>query len=148
VAELGAAAPKLSRTLARVSPVAKPASRALPQVKAVLCELQPVAAYLKPYAREVTAVLQQMGYATNWYDANGHAARLFASVGENSIQFLDDKAARTVDSLLEAGLLGKIGAHGYNPFPKPGEAAETATPASPATMFDVKDTYPRIKADC
>jgi hypothetical protein len=88
-----------------------------------------------------------MGYATNWYDANGHAARLFASVGEQSPKMLGDNTSRLVSMLLSSGLLGKLGSAGYNPLPKPGEAAETATPGSPATMSDVK-RYPRIKAAC
>lgn len=148
VRELGRSAPRLSATLARLPVVSEPATESLPRLRSVLCQVEPMAVYLKPYFREVTSVLQNMGYATNWYDANGHAARLFASVGEQTPKVLDAKTGRLVDTLLEAGLLGQLGAMGYNPFPKPGNAAETATTDSPATMDDVKQTYPRIKAQC
>jgi len=148
MAELGRTAPKLSDTLDRVPAVATPAAAALPQVKRVLCQLEPAAAYLKPYHREVTSVLQNMGYATNFYDATGHAARLFVSVGEHSAQFLDEPTAQTLSALLSSGILGKLGNVGYSPLPPPGGGGETVSASTAPTVATVKQPYPHVTAAC
>jgi phospholipid/cholesterol/gamma-HCH transport system substrate-binding protein len=88
VSELGQTAPLLQSTLGRLRGVSAPAVRALPQLRGTLCQLTPAAKYLSPYAGELAALLQGMGSATNFYDANGHAARLFVTVGENTLNFL------------------------------------------------------------
>jgi len=141
-------APELVRTLAGVRRVATPAAQALPELRKGFCQVAPAAKYLRPYWREITSVLQALGSSTNFYDANSHAARLFASVGEDSIRALDPQTAKLVQQLLETGLLGEIGAKGYNPFPAPGDAGETAKSGAPLGPKDVKAPYPRIRAEC
>jgi ABC-type transporter Mla subunit MlaD len=148
VNQLGQTAPELQSTLARLRGLSAPAARALPQVGSVLCQLNPAAKYLSPYSPELAALLQDMGSATNFFDANAHAARLYVTVGEDTLKFLSPPVAAVVHSLLNTGVLGLHDTAAYNPFPAAGNAGETSTPADAAGWASVKARYPRITANC
>jgi phospholipid/cholesterol/gamma-HCH transport system substrate-binding protein len=148
VREIGRAAPPLTGTLARLTKLSGPAVRTLPELKATLCQLNPALRYLSPYSKELSGVLQAMGSATNFYDANGHAARLFASVGTNSARLLPTDTSKFLQKLITVGGASDLYRIGYNPFPAPGQAGETAPNDGPVGPEDVKRPYPRIQADC
>src|SRR5206468_10356444 len=67
VSELGRAAPPLQGTLRRLRLLAPSTVRALPQVRAILCQVNPMAKYLRPYAEDVATLLNDMGSVTNYY---------------------------------------------------------------------------------
>jgi phospholipid/cholesterol/gamma-HCH transport system substrate-binding protein len=144
---LGDVAPRLQSTLGRLRRLSGPATRALPALNGTLCQLNPAAQYLSPYSKEFASLLQDMGSAANFYDPNGHAARLFVTVGENTLKFESPQAAAAIHSLLNTGILGLNENLGYNPLPAPGNAGETASSGAAPGVTDVK-SYPRIQASC
>jgi phospholipid/cholesterol/gamma-HCH transport system substrate-binding protein len=146
--QLGLAAPPLESTLARLRSISAPAARTLPDLHAVLCQTTPAAAYLLPYAQEFSTLLQDMGSAANFYDANGHAARLYVTVGEDSIKYFSPQLAAAVHELANLGVIGIHDNLAYNPFPAPGDAGETATASDPAGFLSDTKPYPRIQAEC
>lgn len=149
VHELGAASPALTTTLAQLRRFSGPAAKALPKLSAVFCQINPALEYLRPYAKEIPTVLQDLGSTTNWYDATGHAARLFATIGSNDLGAFTPTMAKMVDTLLTAGLIGKRGPmRGYNPLPKPGNVGDVTDGAGVSGPSDVHQHYPRIKAAC
>jgi phospholipid/cholesterol/gamma-HCH transport system substrate-binding protein len=149
VRELGAAAPPLTTTVKRLRQVSGPASSALPAIGKIFCQTNPALDYLRPYAEDIPRVLQDLGSTTNYYDANGHAARLFATFGSNDLAALTPTTAKMVDTLLRAGAIGKhTSAHGYDPLPAPGKLDDLTRGRGIAGPSDVKEKYPRIKAAC
>jgi hypothetical protein len=66
-----------------------------------------------------------MGSTANYYDANGHSARLLFAFGEGTLKAFDQPTANVIDTLLEAGAVGEIHNFGYNPLPEPGQAQGT-----------------------
>jgi phospholipid/cholesterol/gamma-HCH transport system substrate-binding protein len=148
IQELGAAAPSLDTTLAHLRTISAPASSALPEVHKTLCQVTPAAKYLSPYAKEFSALLEDMGSATNFYDANAHAARLYFTVGQLSLNYFSPQASDAIGQLLNLGILGLSSHIGYDPLPKPGAAGETWSPSDPTSYLTDKIPYPRISAEC
>jgi phospholipid/cholesterol/gamma-HCH transport system substrate-binding protein len=140
-------APPLQTTLARLRTLAPAATTTLPSTHQLLCQINPALQYLDPYARELSTVIQDMGSATNFYDANAHAARLYATVGADTLQYLSPQAASAMHTL-SSGVIGLHYALGYNPLPKPGDAAENATASTSAGYQTVQAPYPDVKAAC
>jgi phospholipid/cholesterol/gamma-HCH transport system substrate-binding protein len=148
VRELGRAAPKLSRVLDAVDAVAPSATAALPQARKVLCQVNPMLSFLSPYARDLSAVFQNMASATNYYDANGHAARLHAMVGEASLPPTTDGLNDALDAVLEGGLVSQVHEIGYNPQPR---AGDTVPPVEGRNQSGARRStlkYTRVPADC
>lgn len=150
VDEIGRAASPLRETLAALRRLSRPAAAALPQVHAALCEVNPALRYLSPYAREIPAVLTNMASTSNYYDANGHAGRLLAMVGENSLVGWSEPLSQAANQLLHAGLLAKVRHRGFNPYPKPGRAGEVVDGAgvAPGPSARKQLRYERVEADC
>ena len=148
VDELGRTAPALETTLAHVRNIAPPAAAALPQLHALLCQTTPAVRYLSPYWREAPALLEAMGSATNFYFAASHAARLYVTVGEDSIKFFSPPLAAAVHDLANQGAIGIHDTLAYNPFPAPGDAGETYSPSDPSGYLADHRPYPRIHAAC
>jgi virulence factor Mce-like protein len=148
VTELGQAAPALQSTLDRLRRISAPAAHALPQLHGALCQLTPAARYLSPYASEFSSLLQGMGSATNFYDANGHAARLYATVGEDTLKFISPSLAGAMRTLFSTGILGVQDKLAYNPLPAPGGSGEAATLSDAPGFASVTHPYPRITAAC
>lgn len=146
--ELGVTAPPLVTTLARLRRIAAPAAGALPQLRGVLCQAQPAVRYLAPYAQEFGTLLEDMGSATNFYDANAHAARLYVTVGADSLKYFSGQIGSAVQQLTNLGVLGLHDSLGYNPFPAPGNAGETNGPGIANSYSQVTQRYPRITAAC
>jgi phospholipid/cholesterol/gamma-HCH transport system substrate-binding protein len=146
--ELGAASPVLSRTLTRAEALAGPAAAALPGVRAVLCQFLPMAQYLAPYAREMAATVQNIASATAYYDANGHAARLEALVGDNNFAGYTPEQAEALKMLTSSGVLREVHSIGYNPYPSPGDVGPPSAGVGQTGPKDYKGTYPRVTAAC
>lgn len=152
VAQLGAAASPLQGTLARVRKLSDPATRALPELKDTLCQLNPMIRYLKPYTNDVIATLAGLGSAANSYDAIGHVIRLTPLVSENELAGLPKDLSDGVFDLLNSGLVGTTRPLNFNPYPKPGQIGKTGqitTPVNgPEGLAKSGWKYPRITADC
>ena len=145
---LGSTAPDLEGTLARVRRLAGPAGQALPDLRKVLCELNPAAEYLSPYAKDFAAMLTNMAGATNFYDATGHAGRMMAMAGPQSAGFFSDAMLEALTTLESAGVVQKLVQQGYNPYPKPGAAARPAGGDGANGPSQSKIDYQRVKAEC
>jgi phospholipid/cholesterol/gamma-HCH transport system substrate-binding protein len=147
VDELAVAAPRLRGTVGRLTTLAPPTVRALPQVRATLCQLNPMAQFLRPYAADGVAMISNMASATNFYDATGHAARLYAIAGPTSVAGLPPTAKSGIDLLFKSGVLGKGASLGYDPYPAAGTAQQ---PGAGAGMTGPADhpRFPRVQAEC
>jgi len=143
--ELSSAAPALTRVLGRLETTATPIRGILPGVKRILCEAGPALDYLAPYAKDVTSLVQGMASATNYYDASGHAARLYVGMGADTPTV---KASTAISKLLNSGIFQGIHATGWNPYPKPGQADDVTTGAGRAGPNDPGGSYSRVKASC
>jgi len=150
VDELGTAAPLLQPTLRQLERLSGPAMKAIPELKSALCQVNPTLRYLEPYQRELVGVLQGMGSTTNYYDANGHAARLTVNLGANQLRIFDERTSDLLDVLLRNNVVSQFYNVGYNPIPKPGQAGEVADGTQPTGPKDVsqKYKYERVEADC
>jgi phospholipid/cholesterol/gamma-HCH transport system substrate-binding protein len=152
VSELGAAAPRLEKTLAGLRRVAPPAAKALPSVKRVFCELNPVIRYLKPYTDDVISAVGGLGSAANSYDALGHVIRLTGIVSDNTLVAMPPEVTAAAQTLLHSGLLSKSNALNWNPYPKPGRIGKDSgvgkSVQGPQELGKTGYVYPRIGADC
>jgi len=143
-----AAAP-LTRTLREVRKLSGPVTKAIPEIRQVFCQLNPAVSYLRPYAKDITNVVVNLGSTTNFYDATGHAARLFLTLGSNDMAALTPPMAKTVDQLLRHGLVGRLtGKRGYRPYPKPGKVDDMASGFGVSGPDAVREPYVRVKAGC
>jgi phospholipid/cholesterol/gamma-HCH transport system substrate-binding protein len=148
VNELGQTAPALQTTMARLQALSPPALRALPQLRSMLCQVNPAVSYLSPYAADLAALIQGLGSATNFYDATGHGARLMPSVGVDNLKIYNAPTAAAINQLLNTGLIGKAYSTGYNPYPAPGAAGDTSVGLGWYGPAAVKQQYPHIVAAC
>jgi phospholipid/cholesterol/gamma-HCH transport system substrate-binding protein len=146
--QLHSAAPVLSGTLSRARALSGPAARALPQLGRALCQFNPAIGYLKPYAPEMAATFQNLASGTNYYDANGHAARVLALIGENGFAGLSPQASDALKTLLDSGLLSKTHTLGYNPYPRPGDVGPPTEGLGQTGPRDFTGRAPRVPADC
>jgi len=154
VREIGATAPKLETVLAKARKLSPPTVRTLPRLRAVLCDVNPMLRYLQPYVKDVLNTLTGLNSATNAYDAIGHTIRLAPVLSDNSLAALPPDASRAARELLHAGLITE-GSNdlNWNPYPKPGTAANGITPGEdflgPDELADGRHyKYPRIVEDC
>lgn len=145
---LGTTAPDLEGTLGRVRTLAGPTTEALPELRKVLCELNPTAEYLSPYAKDFAAMLTNMAGATNFYDATGHAGRMLPMAGPQSAGFYSDAMLEALTALEDVGFVQKLVQQGYNPYPKPGTAGQTEVGAGANGPSQSKIPYERVKAEC
>jgi phospholipid/cholesterol/gamma-HCH transport system substrate-binding protein len=149
VAELGRSTPPLKRVLTAVRRASNPVAGTFPQLGKTLCQLNPLARYVAPYGKELSAVIQGLGSAVNTYDANGHLARLYIGVGDASVMGLQSpEVAHAINQLTNVGILHKVRLLGYNPYPAPAQANDTDVGRNSAGPFDAENRYPRVQADC
>jgi phospholipid/cholesterol/gamma-HCH transport system substrate-binding protein len=149
--ELKGAAPRLEQVLGKLRALSGPGSTAMPQLRATLCQLNPLVKYLSPYHREIAAFMGTYASVVSWYDANGHAEREYPLFDESSLVVYDKSTADLAKRLMDVGVLGKIQQKGYNAYPKPGTLT---TPAGQrvglgdAGPADSKEPYERVQAEC
>lgn len=149
VAELGPAAPRLKYTLDDLQKLSGPLTKTLPVLNRNLCQLNPLLRRVTPYEKDLVALINGLGAATNAYDANGHIARLYLGVGSNSLIGAQSPgvAAATKD-VLGSGLLSDTQLLGYNPYPPPGDNSNTTIGANDVGPLQNSIPYDRIQADC
>lgn len=152
VRELGAAAPRLEKTLAGVTRVADPAAKALPRLGEMLCQVNPVIRYAKPYTDDVISAVAGLGSSANSYDALGHVIRLTAIVSDNSLVGMPAEVTAAAQTLLHSGLMSKSYGLNWNPYPKPGRIGKDTAVGKdilgPEALGKSGYVYPRIHADC
>lgn len=148
LAALDDVAPRLVGTLDRVRAVSGPAARALPALRGALCEADPLVRHLEPYTGNITAFAGNLASSTNFYDANGHAARLLMGGGENSFAPQTPETNAAFGTLLKAGLIGRVNRRGYQPFARPDDVSPPRTGDGATGPRSYPGTYPRVAADC
>jgi phospholipid/cholesterol/gamma-HCH transport system substrate-binding protein len=146
--ELGRTAAPLEGALAGIRRVAPGLDKALPQLRSAFCRLDPLAKYVEPYTREVGVHLANLASGANFYDATGHAARIHAVFSESAPVAYDPKTSAAVNKLLTAGILGRVKALGWDPYPKPGGIADTQTGRGDTGPADSHLAYPRLSGAC
>jgi hypothetical protein len=114
----------------------------------VLCQLNPIAKYLSPYARDLGAFVANLGSATNFYDATGHAARIYAMVGQTSVAAISPELSQDLKLLQQVGIVGSDKTVGYEPYPAPLEAGIPHRGHGETGPPDSTIKYPRLRADC
>ncbi len=154
VSDLGAAAPPLRQTLGQLRTLSPHARVVLPKVRELLCQINPMIRYVKPYTHDILALFTEFGAAANSYDTIGHTMLLDPSINEDADVGQTPAMAAAMQTLLEAGLLSKTSHLTYVPFPAPDQANAVATSSTtevtgPATVkAQTGYTYPHIEADC
>lgn len=153
VSRLNRAAPPLEDTLATVRAASPSVSRALPSLRRIFCQANPVLRYLKPYTPDLMNLVGDLGQAANSYDAIGHTIRLMPVVGESATLGLPENVSDASFKLLHSGVFETTQGMSFEPFPKPGTANEGYKPGDPQISGPkgVPGTgykYPRIMADC
>jgi phospholipid/cholesterol/gamma-HCH transport system substrate-binding protein len=147
---VAAAAPPLTTTLAKLRQSSPSVVATLPLLQNTLCQANPALKYASPYTGELSAFIHNLASITNYYDATGHAARLFASVGPLSGAIEDQTSASAVKLLLQNNVIGKFYQEGYDPLPPPGQAGNTTIGKGLLGPSDWAQShpYPHITAEC
>jgi phospholipid/cholesterol/gamma-HCH transport system substrate-binding protein len=154
VSELGAAAPALQQTLGRVRSLSSPTVSALPHLHKMLCQVNPMIRYVRPYLQDVISAVGGLGSAANAYDAISHLIRITFAVNDNTLVGVPPAVSAAAYTLLHSGLLAKVtGPLTFDPYPAPGQiGTEHATSAShvlgPSQVPSTGYRFPRIYSDC
>jgi phospholipid/cholesterol/gamma-HCH transport system substrate-binding protein len=153
--ELTPAAPKLSTTLDRLKDAADPVSAAIPGTRQVVCQLNPMLEYGRPYIKDLTAFIIGFSSSTNSYDDVGHAIRLAPVFSENTIVGLPAETTEAFHKILRSGVLSKtVGPIDFDPFPKPNQIGRNTSYDRAETIHGPKQLresgykYPRITPSC
>jgi phospholipid/cholesterol/gamma-HCH transport system substrate-binding protein len=136
---------QLRRFLPRAQPLLSAVERfsargrpAIPQVRDLLRQVNPLLAYAAPYAREIGGLFGNLRSVAAAYDATGHLARLHAGFSASSLAGLPTGLIDAYQALLEAGAITKIAATHTNPYPAPG------TIGAPKSF---SGKYPQVSAE-
>jgi phospholipid/cholesterol/gamma-HCH transport system substrate-binding protein len=153
VAELGRAAPGLAQTLRAVRSAAPSTATALGDVKDLICQVNPMLRYLKPYTPDVIQTVIGLGSAGNSYDAMGHLLRLIPIINDNTLVALPDAVSKSAYNLIHAGLLSRSTSLTYDPYPKPGMLGTSVAKlgdhvVGPADVPSTGYKFPHIQPDC
>ncbi len=148
VRELGVAAPQVQTTLSRIRALSVPFSRATPELKRTMCQINPAVAFVAPYAQELANLFGNTGSVTNFYDATGHSGRLQALVSDASFGGNTPETSAAAKLLLTSGLVGEANNGGYNPEPAPGGARDVTKGRGRIGPADVKEPFHRVEAEC
>jgi phospholipid/cholesterol/gamma-HCH transport system substrate-binding protein len=154
---LGAASPQLRSVLLNLEKLQRPATAALPEVHATLCQVDPMVRYINPYAGDVAAFFADFGATSDSYNNNNH--EFLASIGVDPNAFLrgvpvsslTGAIAPALDDILNTGAFGKLGPDiGFDPAPPPGGDHDTTEGENDtgATEFGAAHKYPHVTADC
>ncbi len=153
VARLSSAAPPLQRALAQLDDAAPKLTSALPEVRKVLCQVNPMLRYIEPYKADIVSFVTSLGSAANSYDAIGHTIRLMPVVNETALMGLPKGINDAVHTLVSSGLAQGIKGMSFDPFPAPGQAEKGLKPGEKtyAGPDDIRKSgwkYPRIVPEC
>jgi phospholipid/cholesterol/gamma-HCH transport system substrate-binding protein len=126
VRALGAASGPLRTVLQNLERLQKPAAAALPEVRAALCEVNPMLKYTSPYGPDIASLFENMGSTANAYTASGHAVRAYPLVTPAAVAgAVTEPTAQAIQTLMNAGLAHGLNQNGYDPFPPPGHINDT-----------------------
>jgi phospholipid/cholesterol/gamma-HCH transport system substrate-binding protein len=145
---LSTAAPRLTTTAGKLQGLGAPTAAAMPQLNKLLCQVNPMAKYLAPFAGDVSAMLANMSSSTNYYDATGHAARFYALVGQNSFTAIPDVGKDLLNKVQDIGLVNQLTARGYNPYPAAGDSGIPKGGEGDSGPMDSDLPYPHVEAEC
>jgi ABC-type transporter Mla subunit MlaD len=159
---VAAAAPRLQTTLGDVRTLSTPTVRALPQLRYVLCQVNPMLRYIDPnpssstpnYVGDLISFLGSFGSAVNSYDNISHLVSIVPILGDNSVAGLPPAVSTAAYDLLHAGILANSTALSWNPYPKAGQIgtehadASNANVIGPAQLKATGYVYPHITPDC
>jgi phospholipid/cholesterol/gamma-HCH transport system substrate-binding protein len=161
--DLASTAPRLQTTLNDVRSLSKPAAAALPQLRYVLCQVNPMLRYIDPnpsssapsYVDDIIAFISGFGSAVNGYDDISHLVRLVPILGDNSLSGLPPAISTAAYDLLHAGILGDSTALTWDPYPNPGQIGTEHADASNSGVIGPAQlkskggyVYPHITPDC
>jgi ABC-type transporter Mla subunit MlaD len=152
--ELALAAPPLSRTVDRLRAASGPVAKALPPVRAVLCQADPMLVYIKPYIKDFIRFMVGFGSSANSYDALGHLLRVTLLLNRHDLVGAPPAVDAAVQTLLKSGLVSMLtGATNYDPIPKPNMVGKNTSngTAHIQTMDELAKSgfkYPHVVADC
>jgi len=153
---LGAAAPQLKSLLSNLQQAAPSATRALPAVHALTCQADPMIRFLKPYAPDISAFLQDFGAADNFYNSAGGGHELPGVLQIDPNKIVRGVTTQSTDSgitqLLNLGVfsLTKAQPTYYHSLRPPGRRNDTSYAAGDHTpaQFGADHKYPHVTADC
>ena len=124
---------------ARLRAFASVAVPLLAPLQGTLRQIDPMLAYLAPYAAELGAVFANVGAATNYQSAISYYGRLSTNINYASIAgVLNPAEAKAMQAILQSGLLGSAGALHSNPYPAPGTVGHP---------IPFTGSYDRLQAD-
>ncbi|WP_026910546.1 MlaD family protein [Patulibacter minatonensis] len=154
--ELTPTAPKLSQTLDQVKAASTPVTDAIPGVRKLVCQINPMLKYTQPYTKDFAAFIIGFGSSTNSYDNVAHAIRLAPVFSENTLVGLPRETVESFHKLLRSGVLSQtVGPIDFDPFPKPNQVgANTSYDRGQNTILGPKELresgfkYPRITPSC
>jgi phospholipid/cholesterol/gamma-HCH transport system substrate-binding protein len=110
---------------------------AVPDLDALLREVDPAVQYLAPFSREFGFFFGDNSYVDTARDAEGHYARVFGVVDQRDFSGYTPQMQQVVNALIAAGDLQTLKAQGSNSYP----AAGTAGHPHPFS-----GTYPHVVA--
>ena len=153
---LGSAAPELKNLLSSLQQTEPSATRALPAVHSLTCQLNPMVRFLKPYANDISAFFEDFGGADNFYSssAGGHELPGVLQVDPNKlVRGITDASTDTgLTQLLNLGIFSLTNDPGtqYHELRPPGQRNNTAYGAGDHTpaQFGATHAYPHVTADC
>jgi ABC-type transporter Mla subunit MlaD len=126
--ELGRAAPKLRTTLGRVRSASGPLAGLLPEVHGVVCQVNPMLEYLRPYIPDLNAFIEGWVSSTNSYDAVGHLLRVQTLVNTSNVVGAPENVRTALKLLQDVGAVAGItGPIKYDPYPGPGQVGKTTS---------------------
>ncbi|MHB8694121.1 MAG: MlaD family protein [Solirubrobacteraceae bacterium] len=162
LSRLATTAPRLQTTLNNLRFLAKPTTGALPQLRYVLCQLNPMLRYIDPnpssgapnYVGDLMSFIGSFGSAVNSYDNISHLVSIVPIFGDNSVAGLPPAVSQAAHDLIHAGIMANSTALTWNPYPRPGQiGTEHATAGNevigPAQLqAKTGYVYPHITPDC
>jgi len=146
---LSSAAPPLTRTLSDLHRLGRPAETALPQLRKLLCQVNPAVDYIAPYARDIAAMVLGFGSSSNVTDSLGHMIRATPVFTPEALVGLPAASQALVEELLRNGILQKSYGRGYDPYPPPNTAGTQLGMGIPGpAAFGKQYKYPHVLAAC
>lgn len=152
--ELSAAAPPLTTVADRLRSASGPAAKALPPVRSVMCQADPMLLYVKPYIKDLIQFMVGFGSSGNSYDSLVHLLRVTVLLNRHDFVGAPPVVDAALQTLLKSGLVGSLtGSTNYQPFPKPNMAGKgtsngTAHIQTMAQLAASGFKYPRLYPNC
>jgi phospholipid/cholesterol/gamma-HCH transport system substrate-binding protein len=150
---LGPALPDVSYAVRGADAAGRAVTKAVPGIKGMLCQLNPMLRYILPYKDDLLQIAFHLSSASHAYDATGHTVRLLPILNENSLSGAPPAVLDSARLLLQSGLFtGQTKRITYDPYMKPGTIGKTVAqagqPVNMKTLGDSGYKYPHVEADC